>query len=47
MSILLPISSDVRALPLRAIVAYAYRTARRIMFRSEVQHMEGRGQEGH
>ena len=40
MRIQLPVPSDVCALPLRAIVAYAYRTARRILVRSEVQHLE-------
>jgi len=40
MDTLLPKSSDIRTLPLRAIVAYAYRTARRILVRSDLQHME-------
>ncbi len=35
----LPVSSELHALPLRAIVAYAYRTAHRIMVRSELRQL--------
>ncbi len=40
MSTLLPASSELQVLPLRAIVAYAHRTARRMMVRSELQQSE-------
>ncbi len=39
MSTLLPVSSELHGLPLRAIVAYAYRTACRVMVRSELQQL--------
>ena len=39
MTTLLPASSELHALPLRAIVAYAYRVACRVMVRSELQQL--------